>query len=301
MSNTFFAAIESLKKGLFCLPFFRKNNNNQTQPRWVSNGAAVFDYDFMMSLDEKEYPKYLAYAYKVKTGKKLNLKHPKNINEKIQWLKLYDNSEIKSRLTDKVLVRDWVKSKIGEEYLKPALWIGDKFDDIPFETLPDSFIVKANHGCKWHFIVKNKNEYLNNENVFKYTKMIMENWLKQSFFGYSDFETQYKNITPKILIEPLLREDINRAPDPDLCIYCANSKNIIREGTSPQYHANLYKKAHELSNILCQGFKFVRIDWMIYKNKLYFGEMTFTPSSGYLISNKELSIYKILSQNLNLK
>ncbi len=77
-------------------------------------GSSVFDYGFMLKLDSKEYLKCLEKAYLVQMGKKLNLKHPKTITEKIQWLKLYDNLPIKADLTDKVLVRDWIKNKIGE-------------------------------------------------------------------------------------------------------------------------------------------------------------------------------------------
>ena len=124
-------------------------NHYNVPVRLRNNGASAFDYNYMMALDKKDYAKYLCEAYLIKTGQKLNLKHPKTLNEKIQWLKIYDNIPIKAQLTDKILVRDWVKDKIGEEYLKPVLWIGDKFEDIPFDTLPDSFIIKANHGCRW--------------------------------------------------------------------------------------------------------------------------------------------------------
>lgn len=250
----------------------------------------------MLSLNEKDYPKYLAIAYFAKTGKKLNLRHPKTLNEKIQWLKLYDNLPIKTQLTDKVLVRDYVKDKIGEEYLKPVLWIGDKFDNIPFDKLPDSFIVKCNHGCKWHFIVKNKQAYLSNNRVFNYSKIRIENWLKQTFFGFSDFETQYKNIKPLIIIEPLLRENINKDCK-DFWVWCVNSVPYIS-----QAEQELYKKALELSKILAEGFKFVRVDWMVYKDKLYFGEMTFTPLSGFLTEEMlNQNFYKKLSKSLKLK
>ena len=138
---------------------FNKPSKVYSLKRLRNNGDSVFDYDFLMSLDEKDYPYYLSQAYLVKTGQKLNLRHPKTLNEKIQWLKIYDNKPIKTTLTDKILVRDWVKEKIGEEYLKPVLWIGDKFDDIPFDIMPDSFIVKCNHGCKWQFTVKNRQDF----------------------------------------------------------------------------------------------------------------------------------------------
>ena len=80
---------------------------------------------------------YLKVWFFKKTGQILNLYDPKTFNEKIQWLKLYDSTPIKTRLADKYLVRDWVKEKIGEEYLIPLLGVWDKFDDIDFDKLPD--------------------------------------------------------------------------------------------------------------------------------------------------------------------
>lgn len=297
------------------------------------NGAAVFNYDFMVSLKTKDYPKYLSQAYYLKFGQKLNFKSPKNINEKIQWLKIYDNLPIKTELTDKVLVRSWIQSKIGNEYLKPVLWIGENFDKIPFNALPNSFFIKTNHGCKWHFIVKNKEEYLNNKNgLYEYTKKQINGWMSQTFFGWSDFETQYKDIKPQILIEPLLRDNINSQPI-EYEIWCFNGKpqlfhkykyndrheyrissayndnfeNIdlifLQEDINTNEPAdNNLKKAVELSKILAKEFKLVRIDWMIYQNKLYFVEMTFTPFSGFILfAPKYKDWYLKLGNMLNLK
>lgn len=89
--------------------------------RLRNNGSAIFDYSFLMALDEKEYPEYLKEAYAIKFGQQLNLRRPQNFNEKIQWLKIYDNKPIKAQLTDKFLVRNWIKEKIGEEYLKTVM------------------------------------------------------------------------------------------------------------------------------------------------------------------------------------
>ena len=287
-----------------------------------------FDYDFVMSLDEKQYPKYLRYIYQIKTGEKLNLRHPKTINEKIQWLKIYDNLPIKTQLTDKVLVRDWVKDRIGVEYLKPILAICNDYNEIDFDNLPDSFIIKCNHGCKWHVVVKNKSSFLQNKKLLALTKLYMDKWLSQTYFGWSDFETQYKNIVPKILIEPLLRKNVLLAErESGIHIFCFNSqpkifhsfefseqenkrvfstydhnfKNIeIFSLTQEKKPDEYIKKAVELSKILCKGFKFVRIDWFIFNDKLYFEEMTFTPCSGY-IDIKDQNLQLKLGNMLNLK
>ncbi len=286
----------------------------------------------MMSLKEKDYKKYLCQAYYIKTGQKLNLWHPKTLNEKIQWLKLYDNLPIKTTLTDKVLVRDWVKEKIGEEYLKPVLQICNNFDEIDFDKLPDSFIIKCNHGCKWHTIIKNKTKFLENKNLIKLTKNEFKYWMTQTFFGFSDFETQYKNIKPQIIIESLLREKNNQEPE-EIDIYCFNSKpkiiNIHKFDSEHNYKLvssfdenynsinlrfnyreqlinreinNNYRKAFDLSKKLAKGFKFVRVDFIQYNNNLYFGEMTFTPQSGFIDFSRENGYWnKELGNLLNLK
>lgn len=299
-------------------------------PHLRFNDASVFDYNFLMSLDEKYYPKYLCEAYQIKTLTKLNLFNPKTLNEKIQWLKIYDNKHEKSELTDKVLVRDWVKNHIGEEYLKPALWIGDKFENIPFESLPNSFIIKCNHGCKWQVVIKDKQKFCDNKKLFKSVKIQVENWLLQSFFGWSDFETQYKTIIPKIIIEELLFDENNCASTQKIRNWCFNGKPQYTEVTrcsekfgsvefttfdinlnatdicfEPKYVPTQLQvddkvlEAYKLSKILSKNFKLVRVDWMVFKGKLYFEEMTFTPYSGFLRLNTVLQ--KKLGKQLNLK
>ncbi|MBQ8887021.1 MAG: hypothetical protein IJY61_04900 [Candidatus Gastranaerophilales bacterium] len=270
------------------------DSSDINQGRLKNKDSAFFCYEFMMSLQKKDYPKYLKEAYYNKTGEKLNLKWPKNLSQKIQWLKLYDNSPIKSNLTDKIKVRDYVESKIGSRYLKPILWIGERFEEIPFDTLPNSFVIKANHGCKWHIIVKNKEEYLSNKKLYNYSKARFDNWLGQNFFGFSDFEAQYINIKPKILIEPLLRENINEIGE-EFWVWCVDS---VPYTESKKFR----EESKHLSKILSQGFKFVRVDWMIYNNQLYFGEMTFTPLSGFIPDEMQYqAFYKELFKNLTLK
>ena len=294
--------------------------------------GSVFDYSFILSLNENDYPQYLSQAYFIKTGCKLNLKHPKNINEKIQWLKLYDCIPIKTTLTDKVLVRDYVKEKIGEDFLKPVLWVGKNFNDIPFSDLPNAFIIKANHGCKWHFIIKDKENFLNNNALFEMVKIHFEGWLTQTFFGWSDFETQYKNIVPQIIIEPYLQENVNEFCE-EIEVWCFNSepkiiqkykrlknfseKNVITLNDAFQpinlrfnnddnivsgKVDDILKNAVSLSQKLTEGFNLARIDWMIYKNKLFFEEITFTPYSGFIQFPDECSDWNVkLGKMLNLK
>ena len=271
-------------------------------------GEPPYEYDLLIRLNEKEYPKYLKRMFKAMTGKELNLKHPKTFNEKIQWIKLYDSSQLKSDLTDKVKVRNWIKEKIGEKYLKPVLWVGDRFDDIDFSCLPSSFIIKANHGSKWQYKIHNKEEFLKEKVLYNFIKTRFDGWMNQSFFPWAGFEMQYKGIEPKIIIEPILIDDDKDYPI-EYEIYCFNgvpkiyqhiaytkppkcsvfdenfkvsditlNPEYIKETESP---AETLREAVELSKELANGFKLVRVDWLLYKGQIYFNEMTFTPFSGF--------------------
>ncbi len=281
-----------------------------------------YNYDFLMSLSEADYPVYLKKIFKYSTGHNLNLKNPKTFNEKIQWLKLYDSTPLKTLLTDKVLARDWVQRKIGKEYLKPVLWVGNSFDEIPFENLPKNFFIKVNHGCKWHCYIKDKQSFIADENLYKYIKMRFDGWMDQSFFGWSAFEFQYKDIIPKLFIEEAMFEAYNDSPI-ELEVYCFDGRpqlfrflkykelfsetlydgafNPLSEYISITVRSDSTKnKLYNISQILSNKFKFVRVDFLIHNETLYFNELTFTPSSG-LQEFTDKKIEKLLNSHLKIK
>jgi len=99
---------------------------------------------------------YLRYKYCRMTGLKLNLKNPVLFNEKLQWLKLYDRKPEYASLADKYESREYIKKTIGEEYLVPLYGVWDRFEDIPFDTLPNEFVLKCTHDCGSKLICKNK-------------------------------------------------------------------------------------------------------------------------------------------------
>ncbi len=269
-------------------------------------GQPPYDYFLLLNLPEKEYPIYLKRMYAAQLHTKLNLENPRSFNEKIQWLKLYDATPLKTRLTDKVLVRDWVAEKIGADYLKPMLWHGTNFDEIPWEELPEKFLIKANHGCKWQYRIKNKSIFVENKNLMGYIKDKMQYYLVSNFFPMAGFEMQYKDIKPQLLIEPLMLD--GNIPV-EYSVFCFNGVPKIYQKikfTIP-FLTSIYNEDYSLSDIrfndgwyyeqapaddfmkeavmlsekLCKEFKLVRVDWLYYNNKIYFNEMTFTPYSGF--------------------
>lgn len=262
-----------------------------------------YDYAYYSVLPPRKYPRELKRWYKRMTGDRLNLRNPKTFNEKIQWMKLYDATPLKTRLADKYLVREWVKEKIGEEYLVPLLGVWDSFDEIDFDSLPDRFALKANHGSGWNIIVKDR-ATLDREA----TKKKFDLWMKTNFAFRAGLELHYMNIPPKIIAEQYIE---NADGLKDYRFYCFNGKpyqvwvdifsgtrNHLRSvydmdwnpvplrctwpdgGELLRKKPASFEKMKEFATLLSQDFAFVRVDFFDVDGKLYMGEMTFTPMSG---------------------
>lgn len=234
------------------------------------------------------------------TKKVLNLKNPQTLNEKIQWLKLYDSIPLKTRLADKYLVRDWVKENIGEEYLIPLINVFKDVNDINFNSLPEKCILKCNHASGWNKILDKTKGY-NIEEI----KSLFNTWMSKNF---SETELHYTIIPRRIVVEKFLNE-INSALY-DYRFFCCNGKVeqiwLDKDSGTPN-HTRLIldknwnklnfkatwplltdevekpKKLREMIEIaetLSSQFCFVRVDLYYVNDKIYFGEMTFTPMNG---------------------
>ena len=93
---------------------------------------------FFMKLMPKEL--YLRLRFFFTQGYFPNLNMPKKFTEKLQWRKLKDNNKLYSVCADKYAVREYVKNKVGEEYLIPIYLITDILTKEEFEKLPNSFV-----------------------------------------------------------------------------------------------------------------------------------------------------------------
>jgi hypothetical protein len=156
---------------------------------------------------------FIYLSYFVKFGRFPRLKHPVYYTEKIQWLKLHQTESIYSQLADKHAVRAYIKEKIGEHVLIPQYWHGENPEDIPFDTLPDAFVIKCNHGSGYNIFVQNKNEI---DRVA--IKKQLNTWLAIDF-RKAWRELQYKGIKKQIVIEQMLLEEGDKIAR-DYKIYC---------------------------------------------------------------------------------
>ena len=256
---------------------------------------------------EEKYEELLGLWFRQHKGKVLDLDDPRTMDEKIQWMKLNRNNERKTTLADKYEVREFIRETIGEEYLIPLLGVYDKPEEVPFDELPEQFVLKSNHGALYYLIVKNKNE-LDVENAVEK----MKTWLSEDYAFKNGLELHYSKIDWKIIVEKYM-EDSNGelndykfycfGPHVECVIVCIGRGsgrtkfyffdrewNLLRynkqgkeapEGFTlpkPENIDEMFEIAGKLSE--ASGEPFVRVDLYNCDGKIYFGEMTFTPNSG---------------------
>lgn len=260
--------------------------------------------------------------YKRVKGVKLNLNNPKSFSEKLLFLKLnnYYNNPLVTKCADKFLVREYIKEKGLSDLLNILIGSYDTVDQIDWESLPEEFVLKCNHGSGYNIICKNKS-------VMKETlvKEKLEEWMHEDYWKISA-ELNYKFIDKKIICEKYLDPEDGFLPI-DYKIYCFNGKPkavlvmMDREGSpkgvfmSTEWELISYidkygevdrlpekpYSLHEMlsaAEVLSEPFPFVRVDFYQYQNRAIFGEMTFTPAGGLSASETTIdgkSMGEILS------
>ena len=137
-------------------------------------------------------------------GRPLNWENPQTYNEKIHVSKVYHATPLKTRLADKVAVREWVAERIGSGYMIPLLGVYDSFDGIDFDALPEQFVIKCNHDSGSVTLVKDKSR-MNRELLRKkYAAFMRRN------FAWMGWEMHYRDIPPKIMVEQYMGDDIHQ-------------------------------------------------------------------------------------------
>lgn len=248
---------------------------------------------------------YLKAYFKVETGKWPDLKHPVGYMEKLQWLKLHDRRDVYTQMVDKASAKDFVRERIGEEYLIPTLGIYESFDQIPLAELPDQFVIKCTHDSAGLVICRDKASF-DPESARKK----IEACLKRNFY-YTGREWPYKNVKPRIIVEKYM-EDPETAELRDYkfftfggvpkILYITSGRGSGGETSADFFdvefnHLDLridhemaavppakpknFAKMQELAAILSAGTPQLRVDFYEVDGKIYFGEMTFFHCSGF--------------------
>ena len=244
--------------------------------------------------------------YKISTGRKLNLKEPKRFTEKIQWYKLNYRNPLMIQCSDKYSVREYVSLKGLDECLVPLYGVYETAEEINFDELPSSFVIKTTNGSHTNIICKSKRD-LDISNA----RTTLNEWVN-AWNGKLGREWAYHKIKPRIICEKYLTNESSNYLT-DYKFFCFNGEPfylyVITERFSDGGEklgifdlkfnqlpyarvdiAKLTEKVERPSNfdemiqiakILSKDFPHVRVDLYNIDGKIYFGELTFYNGSGY--------------------
>lgn len=251
---------------------------------------------------------FLKIKYRALLGRPLNLAKPETYNEKLQWLKLYNRRPEYTQMVDKYAVRQLVAEKIGEEYLIPLLGVWDSFDDIDFDALPNRFVLKPTHTSGDVYICKGKSQL-----DYKKLSDLIQGWLKRKYERLHR-EWPYKNVPPRIIAERYMQDHMDKggaaAGLTDYKFYCFDGKpKAMLIVTDRQVNTKMdfydmdfnhlplvwdyensdrklekpvnFERMKELAKVLAWNIPHVRVDFYESDGRVYFGELTFYPVSGW--------------------
>lgn len=259
-------------------------------------------------LDRLDDEKYLKKQFYAITRKKLDLNNAITFNEKIQVLKLIDRKELYTSLVDKYEVRNFVEKNLGKKYLIPLIGVWDDPEQIDFDLLPEQFVLKCNHNSGVGMcICKNKNDI-----DIKTVRKELKKGLDENYY-LSGREWPYKNVKRKIIAEKyMVDESGTELKDYKLFTFEGKVHYIqVDYDRFTDHHRNFYdlewnyvpfttlyptnpnreiakpiclERLIESAEVLAKAAgtpHFVRVDFYVINDQIYFGEMTFYHGSGY--------------------
>ena len=241
--------------------------------------------------------------FRRKLGRRPNLRNPTTFNEKVAYKMLYDRRPLLTLIADKVKVRDYVAERVGAQFLPKVYGIFESVDEIDWQQLPESFVIKANHGCEMNVFVPDKAKANTAEIALQ-----LRVWLGRNFY-YHLREWCYLDIRPMVLIEELLRDEhSDHLIDWKFFVFDGRCKCVrVCLGPSEDRRQNYYDRDLRRMNVrmghvpnspndpimptnietmfsvaetLGRGLDFVRVDLYNVKGRIVVGELTNYPGAG---------------------
>lgn len=249
---------------------------------------------------------FLKLKFRLTMGQKLNLRTPKTFNEKLQWLKLYNRKPEYTTMVDKYAVKEYVAKIIGEEYIIPTLGVWNSVSEIDWDSLPNQFVLKTTHGGGGCDVIICKDKATLDKVAAK--EKLNRSLRSDIFWNFREWP--YKNVSKHIIAEKFMTNNGKDLEDykihcfngePKFILVCSNRYGggaMIDDFYTPEWklmdvrrpgHPKSEKASKapeqlqqmlELSRILSKDIPFLRTDFYIIENQIYFGELTFFPASG---------------------
>lgn len=262
---------------------------------------------------------YMALSYLYNRRRIPNFNRPRDLSEKLIKSILNGDMEKYADLADKFKVRKFVEGK-GLEHILPKLFgTWTDVSEINFDLLPDEFVLKSNNGCGYNIFCRNKKDFDIASSIAQ-----LNNWLHAN---YNPVESHYKMIEPRILCEEFISDETAAFPidykfmcfhgKPHCILVCTDRANGFKLTTmdvnwnrleyltSAYFHNCVTARPRNLELMLeyaaklAEDFEFVRVDLYDTGEKVFFGELTFTPQKGIVsyFSNRAAKIMGELLEN----
>lgn len=271
-----------------------------------SRKLRIIILDFLSFIPDKMMIKI---QYRIKLGRKLDLKNANRYTERLQWLKLYYRNPVMKQCVDKYDVREYVKSKGLEGILVDCYGVYDNPQKINWSRLPQKFVLKKTNGGGGLNVIICKDK--NSLNMSEIQKILLE-WVKKNKNHSLGREWAYDGLKSRIVIDQYLENEENpQAGISDYKLLCFHGKvkyivldvdrfvdhkrniydrewNYINITTDHETYGDTIEKPAELEKMieiaekLSEDFPMVRVDLYLVQSKIYFGELTFYPWSGYV-------------------
>jgi len=223
--------------------------------------------------------------------------------------KLFDRDPRLPLLTDKVEVKDYVTKVLGEGWVIPNIWFGEKLEPRSKRNWPIPYVLKASHGSGWDIFV-----WSPEDQNWDRIEAVAEQWLRRDY-GRETREWAYTQIRPRrLLVERFMGAGRVAPPDYKLFVFDGRTAlvqvDIGRLQTHRQFFYNTnwerqnfryvcpfepgeIERPPSLSKMiwaaerLAADFPFVRVDCYEIGGKPYIGELTFYPNGGQIAFEPE--------------
>ncbi len=253
------------------------------------------------------------YRFRKVFGRSINWDDPKDLNEKIQWLKFYSDTSSWTQLADKWAVRDYVAERGFGDTLVKLYDRWERTEEINWESLPEQFVMKINNGCHDILICRDKSQLDRKKITRQFARLLRKSYT----YGYVSAEPHYATIKPCIIAEELLdhtQQSVESSTLVDYKIWCIHGEpHFLLVHRNRQRHSvgiAAYdldwqprpewvcgsKKFHidptpiprpatldrmlEIARALSKGHPQMRVDLYEVGGKIYFGECTMASYSG---------------------
>ena len=249
-----------------------------------------------------------------------DLQAPRGYNDKINWLKIYDQMHEQVICCNKLLVRAYVAQRVGEDCLLRVYQTFRSVEDIDVRMLPERYVLKGNHDSGSVYPVEDSRGLAR-------AKRKLRRHMK-SPYGIATGEWACSHIVPCVIAEEYMvgpvvdykfhccegdirwiqvisernsgkpRESIRDEHYASISLHMDH--NMVHDVRAPSQPAN-WEPMKTLVRTLSKPFRYVRVDLYEYRNRAIFGEFTFWPLGGCYKTQDESVFGSMLSFDTTFK